>query len=111
MNRELIEKTIQHIVDHPEQHNQGAVFNECGTPACFVGWAMHFSGLDAKEYYREIEGDSIEWASENLGINIEDACTIFSSHNTIPMLQLMVKDVLNETPLGAPHQYRREAHG
>ena len=39
MNRnvELLERVMQHIDDHPEQHEQAVwVRHECGTAACFA---------------------------------------------------------------------------
>ncbi|BCP41407.1 hypothetical protein MINTMi27_15000 [Mycobacterium intracellulare] len=46
-NVALLEATMQHIKDHPELHEQSSVFlqSECGTAACFAGWACMLSGF------------------------------------------------------------------
>lgn len=42
MNTELMIKVRDHIVAHPEQHDQAtwAEKTECGTTACVAGWAL-----------------------------------------------------------------------
>lgn len=98
---ELIERTMAHIVDHPEQHNQGTVwldYGSCGTPGCFIGWAMYFDGYQSYDDYCERSGDfstSAEWAAYRLGLSERDANVIFYSRNSIETLQLMVKDIAN----------------
>lgn len=113
-NVELIERTWQHLVDHPESHDQGVVWNtlpedpvDCGTVGCFVGWAMHFDG---RENYWDIEGLSTDWAIRRLGVTSGEALTIFHEDNTLGMLGLMVKDLLNgEEPLKDRSVYIAEA--
>lgn len=110
-NVALIEQTMQHLLDHPEDHNQSAVFNECGTPACFVGWAMYFSGITAENVDDYLETTTCTgWAAEHLGIDVVDAGKIFRGTNTLPMLHLMVKDLLNGDGLQTHDHYFKEAH-
>jgi len=46
-NAELAYQVLDHILAHPEMHDQGDWFRrtECGTVACFAGWATLLSGL------------------------------------------------------------------
>jgi hypothetical protein len=93
-NTALLEKTMQHLLDHPEQHDQDHVYqSSCDTPGCFVGWAMHLAGID----YLTAGVSAVVWARspEGLGLGDEDAETIFHSLNTRAALQLMVKDLVN----------------
>ncbi len=108
LNRELLEKTMQHIVDHPDQHDQHRVFNDCGTPACFMGWAMHFSGMTHSQWYTS--GSDARWAENNLGLTTDQFYALFDCSNTIPMLQLMVKDLVNGDELRPGEEYWQEAH-
>ena len=96
-NTELLQQTMQHILDHPEQHNQGSwvKVNSCGTAACFAGWAGLLSGMTADEIYcsASVFGDI---GVKLLGLNNPSECvTLFAADNTIPMLELMVKDLVN----------------
>lgn len=45
-NAELAYRVLDHIDSHPEQWNQGLYIGkaECGTVACFAGWAVLLSG-------------------------------------------------------------------
>jgi hypothetical protein len=45
-NAELAYRVLDHIDAHPEQWNQGLWVTkvECGTAACFAGWACLLSG-------------------------------------------------------------------
>lgn len=113
VNVELLEKTMQHLLDHPEQHDQQEVWTGCGTPGCFVGHAQASSGMDFEAYNRWVltnTHDSIRWAADNLGIDYDEASRVFVGTNTIPMLQLMVKDLVNGTELKTCAEYHKEAH-
>lgn len=98
---ELIERTMAHIVDHPEQHDQTMVWRDyqtCGTPGCFIGWAMYFDGYKNYDDYCERTAafsTCTEWAADRLGLSERDVSVIFYSRNSIETLQLMVKDIAN----------------
>lgn len=98
-NVELLEKTMQHILDHPEQHHQEDVWlDQCGTPGCFMGWAMHFDGITLEGIQASRYGlrwDSSKWAVERLGLTDDEFMTMFNPGNTIEELQLMVKALVN----------------
>jgi len=52
INWPLLERVIEHIIDHPEEWNQEIWIRqtpECGTQACVAGWTALFAG------YRPIE--------------------------------------------------------
>lgn len=56
MNIELMTKVRDHVVAHPEQHNQGmwAEKTECGTTACAAGWTLLLGNPEvAREYAAE----------------------------------------------------------
>jgi len=117
-NVELLEKTMQHIMDHPEDHNQAAYFTECGTPSCFAGWAIHLSGRTAKHEAWPTtslmscweEGNCWEeglsapgmFAAKLLGLDVSDAALLFNAVNTRETLALMVKDLVNGDDLKPP---------
>lgn len=52
-NNELLERTMQWIKDHPEQHDQNTWVNDCGTAACFAGWACLLNATDRNAVVRE----------------------------------------------------------
>jgi len=111
-NIELLQQTMQHIKDHPDQHVQDiwAGHYECGTVACFAGWAALLSGWSVKQ----IEHSGMFWASaELLGLTLWEADTLFHEDNSRPMLELMVKDLVNGDKLLTRSCYRTkvaEAH-
>ena len=108
-NVELLQRTMQYIMDHPEQHDQRhwVVNTDCGTAACFAGWAMILSG-------RKItSGSSSSYigreARELLGLTRVESMTLFCGDNTRPALQLMVKDLVNGGELRPVHSYQAGA--
>lgn len=92
-NVELLEKTMQHIMDHPDKHDQADYWTACGTPSCFAGWALHFAGLSQEQVWRI--GATRRVAAAVLGLTEQETLVLFSPLNTRPMLQLMVKDLIN----------------
>jgi hypothetical protein len=123
-NVELLERTMQFIKDHPEQHSQGWWFKkrDCGTAACFAGWAVTLKGYlpvfhvgDCRAetvvlpgYRREF--DTPELAQELLGLTLRERETLFEASNTSEMLELMVKDLVNGDELKETFDYRKLAH-
>jgi hypothetical protein len=118
-NKELIERTMQHIVDHPEAHDQRSwISNACGTSACFAGWALMLDGVHAEEvlswsyqYTGRHHSRVKKEAGERLGLTPTEAFRLFRDKNTRDMLQLMVKDLLNGEELRFTHQYEEDARG
>ena len=118
-NVELLESVMRHIDDHPEQHDQRVWINECGTAACFAGWACLLSGwqvgLSSDSYDNiVISSDTLTKrptaivAMELLGLSWETSLTLFQGDNTREMLHLMVKDLVNGDELRGWDEYRDE---
>lgn len=121
MNRnvQLLEKVMQHIDDHPEQHDQSTwVRTDCGTAACFAGWAAILTfgtGIILRDggfqcpppYAHRIMS---EVAADLLGLDEANADTLFHACNSRGMLRLMVKDLVNGDELGAFDDYEQEAY-
>lgn len=118
-NVELLEKTMQYVLDHPEKHYQGDYWDTCNSTGCFCGWAIHLSGsanfwVDTVDdlLYRADDDDSISWHSggqEALGLTWAEANLLFDCGNTRPMLELMVKDLVNGDELRSSEDYRQLA--
>lgn len=120
-NVELLEATMQHILDHPEQHNQKRYIDLtcsitdgsehlCGTAACFVGRAALLSGWSVQRLLRL--GPDVHWdGADLLGLTDWEAGQLFCGTNTIPMLELMVKDLVNGNELLHHHRYREQVQG
>lgn len=107
-NVELLQKTMQYIKDHPEDHKQWTVWDTCGTPGCFMGWAQCLSGMTFQDYIN-IPQDSIDWAQEHLGLTEHEANLIFYPCNTARMLELMIKDLVNGDEMRLLEDYQGEA--
>jgi hypothetical protein len=117
-NVQLLEKTMQHIKDHPEDHMQSMWV--CGTSACFAGWAsilngMTFEGVEHLSYRIPVRDESgachslvYLHAQKVLGLTRDEATILFGGCNSIPMLELMVKDLVNGEDLGSPNAYAKE---
>jgi hypothetical protein len=119
-NVELLEKTMQHILDHPEEHDQKYWFTqtECGTAACFAGWACLLSGYEVDRTQTMGSGhDRFEYvvsesgnfaghrARDILGLTETEASILFDSYNSREALQLMVKDLVNGDEMRQPDEY------
>ncbi|MAY48819.1 MAG: hypothetical protein CMH38_03490 [Microbacterium sp.] len=121
-NTELLQRVMQHIDDHPEQHNQAVwLRHDCGTAACFAGWAALLS--DELVEVQDVEVDGMFYdragvmhatsgaAVKVLGVTGEESDVLFDATNSRDMLRLMVKDLVNgDTLLDCDH-YRGEAEG
>lgn len=92
MNIELMTKVRDHVVAHPEQHDQSmwAVKTECGTTACAAGWTLLLGNPEvAREYadeevftfagvVRRLYGRSVVGAAVDLlGIDMSQADMLF----------------------------------
>lgn len=110
-NIELLEKTMQYIKDHPEKHKQDVFIrdtNECGTAACFCGWAAMLSGYTARDIIRA--SHITQLGADLLGIEFAEACRMFRTSNSREMLELMVKDLVNGDEMRDWTDYYKEAH-
>lgn len=104
-NIELLETTLQFVKDHPEQHVQGSWghITECGTVACYAGWAVMLSGMPFEFVDHEdcevpllTAGRSIRaTARKLLGLTELEGFALFCSGNTLEELELMVKQLAN----------------
>ena len=116
-NTELLEKTMQHIMDNPEQHDQGAWVNSCGTAACFAGWACLLTQgtkqcLDNETFsYQGKTKHAADLAMDLLGLTHKEAAVLFSGNNSREGLQLMVKDLVNGDELRDRREYSRQDFG
>ena len=110
VNIDKLDAVLDHIRTHPEQHDQCCWMREdpnCGTAACFAGWAVTLAGWkmvvasrrsamadtcvneDGKK--RVIAG----LAREILGLDYGDSEVLFDAFNTVEDLELMAKDLAN----------------
>lgn len=101
-NTALLERTMRHVTDHPEVHDQRVWMNECGTAGCFAGWACLLSGWQVMPYTIDgwvTDGDSEELvatvAARLLGLSEWEADMLFDPRNSRDVLALMVKDLVN----------------
>lgn len=114
LNVELLQRTMAYIEAHPEQHDQGEWVErkpECGTAACFAGWAAilefgegvivddgeMFSFRLPEPYSRRDDGLfplMSQQAARLLGLSSVQADTLFNAWNTRGMLRAMVNDLV-----------------
>jgi hypothetical protein len=101
---------MQFIKDNPENHRQETwigIRPVCGTVACFAGHAALLSGWSAAEV--ALMGDDMWSAGASLlGLTSMEANTLFHPANTQPILELMVKDLVNGDRLRFYSEYQRE---
>lgn len=100
---ELGTKVLEHIQQHPEQHDNGSWFSEegdeyhregCGTTRCVAGWTLHFAGYQMRcsagnpmqirrtpeEQWEPVSGTQFAArASDLLGLDSDDADDMFQS--------------------------------
>lgn len=108
INTELLEQTMRHIIDHPETHNQGIWVSECGTTACFAGWACLLSEMHSVIKWKNFNGigdalwisnydtmNTYDAATKILGLNGLEADRLFYTGNTVDDIQIIVKDIIN----------------
>lgn len=116
-NAELAYRVLDHIDAHPEQWYQpqwvtrpdGA---DCGTAACFAGWASLLSGDEpAWEFAGDEATETIlvkagggeprmvgVRAAELLGITPDDKFDLFHEHNTREDLGRLVAEIFGPRP-------------
>lgn len=108
-NIELLEQTMQYILDYPEKHDQRIWVqgvqedDSCGTTACFAGWACFLAGLKQEavstdEDYFRFHGQrthASDIAPKLLGLTTREADILFEATNSVEELQHMVKKLVN----------------
>lgn len=91
--KELAQKILDQITEHPETHDQDTwenVFGECGTTYCIAGWAVAFNARsteDRSTYQARILladelGLTAHWSTlgqELLGLDDQEAEDLFYS--------------------------------
>ena len=115
-NTQLLQQVLQFIKDNPEQHHQAHWFSTCGTAACFAGHAVLMSGWEHCEdqspemiHSHRHKGQPLlvrKAAAHELGLTLLESVALFDPENTIEMLELMVKDLVNGDVLMGPDDYR-----
>ncbi|RAV17535.1 hypothetical protein DQP57_00480 [Mycobacterium colombiense] len=122
-NIALLEATLAKIQDHPELHDQSLVFqrNECGTAACFMGWACMLAGytpvLTGSFFGPHTTGSVVAdargrrhiallTAYDLLGLTTDEGAKLAAPYNTVRQLELMVKALVNGEELGHPDEYK-----
>ena len=103
-NTELLQQTMQYIINHPDQHDQAdwAVQHDCGTTACFAGWAAILSGWTVKQV--QLTDDPVkDIGGEILGLTVSESHQLFDASNTRHQLELMVKDLVNGVDILHPY--------
>ena len=119
VNAEALERVMTHIKDNPRMWRQATYFtdrdvHDCGTTACFAGWAVQFYAeqegwkpreelfvaTTARYYFKdgqppEDASHVAEVAAEILGITDADADILFGGSNDMEQLETMVKNLLN----------------
>lgn len=99
INEPLLQKTLDHITAHPEEHDQAIWMvrgPECGTLGCAAGWAVVFAGHELKfmpigtgDGWREtaLRVDDGRWvqhaAREELGLTVGQSADLFAGGNTV----------------------------
>lgn len=101
---------MQRIVDHPHLHDQAWYYtaSECGTVACFAGWACWLAGYqtvwdnetmplasNVRKGPSAMAVSAFSVAQLLLGLTPAEAQTLFAPCNSRAVLQLMVKDLVN----------------
>lgn len=107
-NTDLAYAVLDHIDAHPDAWDQRhwlrSADNECGTVACFAGWACLLAGHTAREL-DYADGPIREVAARELGIEgLEIPCLICGSSSdcdwTIPVSDALFAASLDRLQLG-----------
>lgn len=100
-NIPLLRKTLEHIESHPEEWDQSKW--HCGTKFCFAGHACMINGDESPsptltgnlhlDHVVTKDGDLVlimDRAREILGLSFTHATFLFTSRNSLPILQRIV---------------------
>lgn len=103
-------QVLDHILAHPEQHDQGIWMNECGTVACLAGWTCLLAGDQPvcrplwTDYMAVRVGDTHRLrkirgrAKELLGIDDLQADYLFDASNSIDDLIEEIEKIFGKRP-------------
>ncbi len=93
-NTERLQQVMTQITDNPDLHDPRTWVDiqECGTVACFAGRAGLLSGMTVRQI---LNAEMYKKGAELLGLSGYEAHILFDCTNTRPMLELMVKDLVN----------------
>ncbi|ATS92934.1 hypothetical protein SEA_SUPERPHIKIMAN_92 [Mycobacterium phage Superphikiman] len=117
-NKALLNEVMQFILKYPEAHDQGVYFSECGTVACFAGWACYLAGYDKVPGSRGIVADpespkGCDHASfkarDLLGLTTDEAEYLFYADNSVEDLQRMVANLVADRPVDYDSRYWQSA--
>ena len=75
-NAELAYRVLDHIDAHPEQWDQRTW--DCGTVACFAGWAVRLSG--ARAAGPAYDSKVVEGPADLIGLDVSDAAVRVLRH-------------------------------
>lgn len=104
--------TMDYIDAHPKTHDQGWWFTptECGTVACFAGWASLLAGDRPVPMSGSLVYTDDTWqmehvrgrAQELLGLTLEEACRLFAGGNTRADLRAHLAEIYGPRPVADP---------
>jgi hypothetical protein len=115
--RALGEIVLDHLIHHPEQHDQSTFGyrDECGTRACVAGWTIVFAqqqslleinwGSSAKGILSAVrmpDGeffDPFDAAQELLGLDDDEACNLFYYGAREPDARAYLRRLLDGAPV------------
>jgi hypothetical protein len=103
-NVDLLRRTMDAVLAHPELHNQGfwAIRRDCGTVMCFAGWvcaleglSMNVEDLDADRVTSSLDnGEQIDTtAASLLGVDWRSAMELFHADNSTADLKHYVDEI------------------
>ncbi len=110
INKFLLKATMEQIEQHPELWDQDVWLTDCGTKACFAGWASKLSGfkpvvIPASEtplgeiYVSAVNEDDVhvsDWAAEKLGLTSNEVDVLFDGSNSMGDLRRYVSALLDD---------------
>lgn len=92
INSDLMQRVLKQIEEHPETWFQSCWVNECGTVACFAGWACLLAGHSPQEMEPWAGDDVGDEAERLLGLDEEDGDRLFAGENTLDDLRHLVNE-------------------
>lgn len=105
LNRELLLRTVKHIKDNPEKHDQSAFRGACGSTYCFAGWAVVLhTGQAPEDKHLSYPGATTWWVDKDTG---KLSGTPYSGYgNSIPVSDYAQK-ILGLTEIQADRLFYR----
>ena len=105
VNIELLQKTLDTIKANPKHWDQRHW--HCGSSHCFAGFAeLLVRDLPINQPVNSevfLSGETEQFATQQLGLNVDDADILFAYDNTLADLELFVKELCSHgTILSVP---------